>query len=1181
MSKRTSRRGTTSTNAERLTTKACIPQRVHRLIIIRSIEMSSKIQLEFLFEAIERNNRFSKESFQPLVDVFKTRSSGLLEFIKSTQFNKQHARRLFSSLLPLVDFVLDNEKYIPASVLTEDDRKTETTTEIVPDEESSQAMLFIKFTAMMLNAYLDNIVIRRGKEQKNKSTRRDEDILEEVYFLTEKLHGILFELDSFGPEGLQVQKSISSLCEAYWDGHFRGKESVVPQLIPVLVLRTVEDGATKADLKRLWQIKDALFLLDFTQDTISDLKTVILRTLSCPLYVKTVEGRKMIAFFFQLDAVLVKDLHKSMKAQLPLAKGTTLEAYGEIYFRAWKEAASLNSNQVEVDDCDSDDDSSSNNETIQRIIEDNVLQDLMNASLHVASPHMSKTIRCILEPFHSKKSSPEIEKLLFRMYSPIIWRALSAANPMVRINATAIMAQIFPLRDPDAGKLHIQEVHEKTINVLLNLMRDSDPKVRVAGCDAAVNVLGVYWDALSSQHIRALVHEIVAKHAKDAASSAVRAQAVQGVTLLLDAEASHGVLRPLLPFMGDLIHDKVEKVRLATVKLLLKLKTLKGFKYYHVAPSHHILSRLAAEGEGLRNPTGPVAAALTDLLCNSYCPLGVKNSEQMRRTITFLTEAPKAAYVFYSNLSKFYDVASISKFIVMLMKTLQIHVHQNCEDDDTEPDILLFSAMAQTVLTLWTSISKDLEKSENESFLEFVQAAMKGNTLPDMCVYFEKLSAEHADDKKIVNECHKVCASLLHCAGFMSPSSRDELIKKLSEKIQKYCDLEKHERNGMNILPYIAVFCSWGLQDTVADSLCKAISSAFDDEHSGTSFEVKSKLSRKRKPVSEANDVNGAEFSETIRRMPSDVAIYIVDQVLTGSHSSNMLVRDAFLSSEIISDKISSSLFKATASAEKIMNGSIISLHSDHHVKLVLSACETYTRFAIHKEATSDGPLKLNQQLVSLLIWLTDRAVPVICAKRGRSSCSPFKDVDLSVIGGRDSMSPVPTSPIAVPPPRRRSNMTESTNMDSTFDIMEPHSSEIIFDHIESSVSVYAMAVHLVRSALVLFSEWIVLGGSGSDKIAEHAKAWSKIFSCSFSNIDIPAEIFPSYCRLCTIIASYSLDFSLVEDAIQIAQEFNEDELSVALQYVRKSLMYFFPQHKDKKNAELPASLQRVLNESV
>ena len=42
-------------------------------------------------------------------------------------------------------------------------------------------------------------------------------------------------------------------------------------------------------------------------------------------------------------------------------------------------------------------------------------------------------------------------------------------------------------------------------------------------------------------------------HANDTSSAAVRAQAINGISLLLDAEQSHAVLRPLLPLLGNLI----------------------------------------------------------------------------------------------------------------------------------------------------------------------------------------------------------------------------------------------------------------------------------------------------------------------------------------------------------------------------------------------------------------------------------------------------------------------------------------------------------------------------------------------------------------------------------------------------------------------------------------------------
>jgi hypothetical protein len=75
-----------------------------------------------------------------------------------------------------------------------------------------------------------------------------------------------------------------------------------------------------------------------------------------------------------------------------------------------------------------------------------------------------------------------------------------------------------------------------------------------------------------SLHSLSLHIDIVAQHASDKSSSAVRAGAVHVISLLLEAEESHAVLRALLPSIGNLINDKVERLRLATVKLLLQVK---------------------------------------------------------------------------------------------------------------------------------------------------------------------------------------------------------------------------------------------------------------------------------------------------------------------------------------------------------------------------------------------------------------------------------------------------------------------------------------------------------------------------------------------------------------------------------------------------------------------------------
>lgn len=53
---------------------------------------------------------------------------------------------------------------------------------------------------------------------------------------------------------------------------------------------------------------------------------------------------------------------------------------------------------------------------------------------------------------------------------------------------------------------------------------------------------------------------------------------LQGIRLLLDNHLTHHSLSGVMPSLGDLFHDKVEKVRLEFVKLLLKIKHIRVFK---------------------------------------------------------------------------------------------------------------------------------------------------------------------------------------------------------------------------------------------------------------------------------------------------------------------------------------------------------------------------------------------------------------------------------------------------------------------------------------------------------------------------------------------------------------------------------------------------------------------------
>lgn len=404
-------------------------------------------------------NQSATSAFVTILSSSKQERLLYLESIRSSEFQKRHARRLFSSLFPILQHTLECEHYVPISAfedlvegensnegivseekesvsiddkLDSNEKSIDSTNKkrnpnrsqlsncsIFPDPASTEALLFIKFSAMIVQAFLNNQIQRRKSKALNNEKRFD--LMEEVFVVAELLHNNLFALNSCGREGANAQKEIVAMCEMYWQGRFTDSEVLVTQLIPLLVVKSLNGDATKADIKRLWNMRQTLHLLDFQeQDTISELRNLLLRTVSSPLYLKNTEGRKMIAYLFRLHTSILKDLHRSIRAQIPFSNISTLEAYGEIYFLSWNE----NNDSVDVDiDIDEDNsthdtnsneiDESSNPHSIQSALEES-LQDLMFASMHASSPHMTKAILTLLEPIHAQKKNPDVDSLLYR-----------------------------------------------------------------------------------------------------------------------------------------------------------------------------------------------------------------------------------------------------------------------------------------------------------------------------------------------------------------------------------------------------------------------------------------------------------------------------------------------------------------------------------------------------------------------------------------------------------------------------------------------------------------------------------------------------------------------------------------------------------------------------------------------
>lgn len=149
---------------------------------------------------------------------------------------------------------------------------------------------------------------------------------------------MLFEL-GVNKEGMEVQELVATLCETAYLEH-KGEEvaeKLVPQTITYLLSKALEMGAKQVDVKRVYNMKNALLLLDLNEED-NILIELLLRAVISPTFLGCQDGRRFVVFIFHLHEKLTLMTHAAIVPQIPLSKKSILETYGDIYFKTWKNA---------------------------------------------------------------------------------------------------------------------------------------------------------------------------------------------------------------------------------------------------------------------------------------------------------------------------------------------------------------------------------------------------------------------------------------------------------------------------------------------------------------------------------------------------------------------------------------------------------------------------------------------------------------------------------------------------------------------------------------------------------------------------------------------------------------------------------------------------------------------------
>ncbi|CAD7697938.1 unnamed protein product, partial [Ostreobium quekettii] len=374
-------------------------------------------------------------------------------------------------------------------------------------------------------------------------------------------------------ENPSVTEAISKLCCKWWLMELPCRESMIPQTWPCILGKALASGAL-VDVKRCASMRASLLLFDFDDPSIDDLKKMLLFAAFHPGFVQRVEGRRFLASLFDLHPQLVRDLTSIIRNQIPAGRKNVLKAYGDLIFRGWKGATGA----------------------CLMEIEETCIQGLMQAAISASTKEMASHLRHVLNALHShKKMHMAVDEMLLRLYEPILFRALSVANPAIRRNALLLLFDAFPLQNPHASHEDTDDLLAKQFSYFSSALGDSAPAVRIAAVEGICKVLDSFWELIPPSVSMGYLKGIIGRLAFDGASVGVRSAVLRNLKKLIENPLSRPLLKGLLPQLAPLMHDPSKDVRVAFVDMLLSIMSISEVHFSDIVSVDVLIDMMAKD----------------------------------------------------------------------------------------------------------------------------------------------------------------------------------------------------------------------------------------------------------------------------------------------------------------------------------------------------------------------------------------------------------------------------------------------------------------------------------------------------------------------------------------------------------------------------------------------------------
>ena len=389
-------------------------------------------------------------------------------------------------------------------------------------------------------------------------------------------------------------------------------------------------NAKSKEVNAATKMLDKIQEIDLKAEESRELVELLDRCFSSPNFLRTDKYKKFLTNLALQFLFRVSELTLTIKEALLKATEQTANALGDVFANTWIAANASERSSLKMT-------------LLKQAVEQGILS---------ASPTMNKNCRAFMDAFHSRRRKNGMAAEMSHLYQPIIFRYLHAANPVVRENALIMFVNAFPLESPQFSPEKKLEMRDQQLQEFQMALKDDSPKMRCAAAKAVCRILYEWPDIIPvanrSEFVTFLTHELCF----DQSSSAVRIAVLEGLQFLVGRVESIESIVNELPHMGYLLHDPVEGVRRAFVKLLNTLSPLNGVNIFEIVHLDHLIYRLKYD-------TPKCALAICELLLPSMFPPLVEKGKQQKmktvrvsRCVFLMKKNLMAAIKFYSLLPK-------------------------------------------------------------------------------------------------------------------------------------------------------------------------------------------------------------------------------------------------------------------------------------------------------------------------------------------------------------------------------------------------------------------------------------------------------------------------------------------------------------------------------------------------